>query len=84
MDPYAASLFDAEPRLRAILDAAAGLEPGDWKGWERAVKRPMSALVGYLADDAPPAARAAAAYEAVYRALLDAWKVRSEEAADAA
>jgi hypothetical protein len=86
MTPYAAAIFAAEPRLWAIHEAAASLEPGDWKGWERAVKRPMAALVGYLAgDDAPAALRTPAAYEAVYLALLDAWELQgSEEAADAA
>lgn len=84
MTPYAAAIFAAEPRLWAIHEAAAALEPSDWKGWERTVKRPMAALVGYLAYGAPAALRTSAAWDAVYMAMLDAWELQGEEAGDAA
>jgi hypothetical protein len=85
MTPYTRMLFDSEPRLRELRAIAATLEPGDWQTWDARVKAPMMRLVGYLAGpDAPPALCTSAAYDAVYMAMLDAWELQGEEAADAA
>lgn len=85
MEPYAASLFAAEPRLWDLHAAAQALKPGDWLGWNDTIKLPMLALVGWYAAGQPPALGTAAAYEAVYEALLDAWELKGTgEAHDAA
>lgn len=86
MTPYAESLFAAEPRLHAIRRAAAALEPDDWRGWEDRVKAPLTRLIGWFAEPGQsPALCTSRAYEAAYRAMLDAWELRDEaEARDAA
>lgn len=83
MEPYAASLFAAEPRLWDIHTAAQRLAPGDWHGWER-IKDRLRPLVGWYADDAPPALRTTAAWDAACQALLDAWELRDAAREEAA
>lgn len=70
-----------EPRLIPLVAVARACPPDDWPVFSRTVKRPMSALVGWFAQG-PAELRTSAAYNAVYRHLVDAWE--REDCRDAA
>lgn len=69
-----ADLVRLEPRLRLLRNDAAGLQRGDWHGWEQ-LKRELQRLVGW--DAKRPELATSAAYELAIDALLDAWEGRS-------